>query len=107
RKIKLHVSIFKNDYSTIEKPSAIFLSKYTENLFHALYNIKTNKKHVLFPDIEHIIEGDNIVSGLSDETTEWYNKNKKYMTWAKFDTANNIPLPIKESIRNTFNRKKE
>lgn len=104
RTIKSQHKIFKNDYSSIEKPSAIFLSKYTEALFQALYNIKMNRKHVPFIEIEQILEGDNIVSGLSDETAEWYNQNKKSMTWAKFDASRSVPRLVKDAIDQAFDR---
>ena len=107
RTIKSEHKIFKSDYSMMEKPSAIFLSKYSEALFHALYNIKLNRPHVPFTDIEYILEGDNIVTGLSDETVEWYNKNKKIMTWKSFDASGSIQSQIKESINKSFDRKKE
>jgi hypothetical protein len=107
RIIKYEHKIFKSDYSMMEKPSAIFLSKYSEALFHALYNIKMNRPHTPFTDIEHILEGDNIVTGVSDETVEWYNKNKKIMTWKTFDASASIPSQIKESINKSFDRKKE
>lgn len=106
RTIKDQRKIFKNDYSTIEKPTAVFLSKYTEALFQALYNIKMNRKHVSFPDIEQILEGDQIVTGLSDDAVEWYNQNKKSMTWGKFDASTSIPKHIKDALSYAFDRNK-
>lgn len=104
RKVIQKQKIFKNDYSSIEKPSSIFLSKYSDMLFKALYNIKMNRQHQQFQEIENILEGDNIVSGLSDWAVEWYNKNKKYMTWEKFDTIRTLDPLIKQSINNAFDR---
>ena len=104
RVVKSQQKIFKFDYSSIEKLSAVFLSKYTEALFQALYNIKMNRKHVQFLEIEHIIEGENIVTGLSDEAADWYNQNKKSMTWAKFDASTMIPNLIKYAIGQAFDR---
>jgi hypothetical protein len=106
KKNKKLVNIFKNDYTSVENTSAIFLSKYTDQLFHALYNIKMNNKHTPFPDIEQILEGESVVTGLFDEATEWYNRNRKNMTWKKFDTLN-IDLRIKNAIIRLFDRKKE
>lgn len=104
RKVNHKKKIFKNDYSSIEKTSAIFLSRYIDLLFKAFYNIKMNRHHEQFQDIENILEGDNIVSGLSDEAAEWYSKNKKYMTWEKFDTMRTLDPLIKQAINNTFDR---
>lgn len=107
RIIKNKIKIYKNDYSTIEKPSAIFLSKYTEALFQALYNIKMNRNHIPFTDIEQILEGDNIVSGVSDDTADWYNQNKKTMTWEKFNKMKSIPKNIRDDIEYAFDKTKD
>lgn len=107
RKIKSRTKIFKQDYSSIEKPAAIFLTRYTENLFRALYNIKMNRKQIAYPEIENIIESDNIVMGLSEEVSQWYFHNRKFMTWLKFDNDANILKPIKDSINKVFDRNKE
>jgi hypothetical protein len=106
RQIKHKHKIFHNDYSTIEKPSSIFLSKYTESLFQTLYNIKMNRPHISFPEIEHIIEGDTIITGVSDEVISWYAKNKKHMTWSNFDALKNLDPLIKDAINHNFDRKK-
>ena len=106
RTIKSQHKIFKNDYSKIEKPSGIFLSKYAEALFQVLYNIKMNRKYIPFPDIETIINSNNIVTGLTDDTIEWYNNNKKSMTWGKFDECKTVPTHIKQGINVAFDRKK-
>jgi hypothetical protein len=107
RKIKHQKSIFKNDYSLIEKPSAIFLSKYTECLFRALYEIKHNIPHTPFTDIENVIDSDHVVTNLPEEVSIWYYKNKKNMTWEKFDTDDLIPELIKKMINQSFDRKKK
>ncbi len=104
--IKFHRKIFQHDYSFMEKQHSIFLSKFTENLFHALYNIKMNRKHVSFNDIENVIETDIIVSGLTEETTKWYYQNRKNMTWDKFNNDNRISKDIKDSISKSFDRTK-
>jgi hypothetical protein len=110
RTILSQKKIFKNkynDYETIENPSSIFLSKYSESLFQALYNIKMKRKHMRFPDIEHILDGDTVVTNLSNEVTDWFNKNKKQMTWLKFDYDNTIPQNIRDAINNSFDKTKE
>ncbi|VBB17969.1 ATP-dependent DNA helicase [Yasminevirus sp. GU-2018] len=104
RKVSVRHQIFNKEYTGIEKSSAIFLTKYVESFFQAIYNIKMNRAHVAFPDIENIIEGDNVVTNVADEVADWYAKNKKTMTWEKFDTMRNIDPFIKETINRAFNR---
>lgn len=107
RQVKFHYKIFRQDYSSIEKVSAIFLSKYTESLFKALYNIKMKRKHDTYPEIENVIDSDSVVTGISDVVTQWYYQNRKDMTWKKFDSDNSVPKHIKESIYYAFDRTKE
>ncbi len=104
--IKYQKQIFKNDYSMIEKTSAIFLSKYTECLFKTLCEIKHNKPHTPFVDIENVIESDHIVVGLSEDICQWFYKNKKIMTWDKFDKDDTIPKLTKDIINKNFDRNK-
>lgn len=106
RVIKYKKKIFKQDYSNIENTSAIFLSRYTENLFHALYNIKQKRKHDTYDEIENIINTNKIVTGITDGTAYWYYQNKKNFTWDKFDNAPNIPTNIRHEIDNKFDRNK-
>lgn len=98
--------IYTKEYISIEKTSSLFLSKFIENLFIALYNIKMNKKHKLFHEIEGII-GTNIVSGLSNSAINWYYKNKNNMTWDKFDNDDSIEDYIKKNIYHHFDKKQE
>lgn len=107
RIIKHQKRIFKDDYSMVEKTSAIFLSKYTECLFKALYEIKNNIPHTPFTEIENVIESDHIVTNISEDISQWYYKNKKNMTWDKFDRDDTIPKLIKDTINKNFNRKKQ
>ena len=104
--VKYQHRIFKKDYSNIDKTCSIFLSKYSEALFQVLYNMKMNRKYIPFIEIETILNSDQIVSGLTDETIEWYNKNKKTMTWKTFDECTSVPKLIKDTINTTFNRNK-
>lgn len=106
RRIKHQHRIFRTDYSSIEKTSSIFLSRYTDTLFHVLYNLKIYRKTIPFPDIEHIIEGDTIITDVSDNVASWYFKNKKNMTWEKFDNIRNMDNLIKDAINHKFNRTK-
>lgn len=106
RQIKHIHKIFHNDYSTIEKSSSIFLAKYVDLLFQTLYNIKMNRHHISFPEIEHIIEADNIVTGLSDDVIEWYKQNKRHMTWEQFNTIKNLDPLIKNAIIYNFDKTK-
>jgi thymidine kinase len=107
RTIRSQERIFKDDYTALEKPSAIFLSKYTEHLFQAIYNIKMKRKQTPMPEIEHILESENVVTNVSEETTTWYNQNRKNMTWDKFDKNASIPQNVKRSINYSFDRTKE
>jgi hypothetical protein len=107
RKIKFQKKIFKQDYSSLEKLSAIFLSKYTESIFQALYNIRMKRNHVPYPQIENVVNTDNIVTGMQDEVIKWYYQNRKSMTWNKFDNNDSIPGLIKEAIDRGFDRNKE
>lgn len=107
RKIRYQKRIFKSDYSMIEKTSAIFLSKYTECLFNALYEIKNGMKHAPFVEIENVIDSDHIVTDLSEEISKWFYKNKKDMTWEKFDKDYSIPKIIRDTINRTFDRNKQ
>lgn len=104
---KFKIEIFKRDYSTDEKPSAIFLSKYVQHLFYCLYSIKNGDKMPPFPDIEHILEGENIVTDLPDDAVEWYKHHRKTMTWDRFHTMKDIPPNIKRAIENNFDKKKD
>jgi hypothetical protein len=106
RQIKCTHKIYTKDYSTVAKPSAIFLAKYTESYFQTLYNIKMNRKHIRFTDIENILEGDHVVSGVPDEVVVWYAKNKKLMTWERFDYLRTIDDVTRYAINNTFDRNK-
>ena len=112
RKVLHKHKIFSLDYSTVEKHSGIFLSKFVINLFHALYNIKTNKKPDTFQTIENIINLDNadtnkVDSYMSLSTIEWYSKNRKLInSWEKFDADNTIQKDIKSNINSAFDRKK-
>jgi len=98
--------IFNKDYSQIEKQSGLFLSRFTENLFYSLYNIKTKNKQIKFKEIDNIIETENIVSGVSDETTKWYYSNRSKYTWDKFNKDNNISPNVKQEITALFNKSK-
>lgn len=98
--------IFTKDYTTIEKVSPLFLSKYINNLFKALYNIKMKRKQDIYTDIENIL-GSNIISGLPNYTINWYYKNRNNMNWDKFNSDNTIPTYIKTNINCYFDKKQE
>jgi len=106
RQIKHKHKIFHSDYSTIEKSSSIFLTKYAEFLFQTLYDIKMNRQHISFPEIENIIDGDTIITNVSDDVIEWYAKNKKNMTWEQFNTIKNLDPLIKDAITYKFDKTK-
>ena len=101
------IKISKNDYTNIEKTSAIFLSKFVDAYFHAVYNIKTKQPHMPIMEIETILNGNNIVCDVGDDVYEWYNRNRKYMTWDLFLSNKKIPQNIKTTILNKFDRSKE
>lgn len=98
--------IFTKDYTTIEKVSLLFLGKYTNNMFKALYNIKMNRPQETYSEIESIL-GNNIISGLPNSTINWYYKNRNGMNWDKFNSDTTIPEYIKTSINHHFDKKQE
>jgi len=95
------VDIYKTDYSYIEKKSAPFISKFIENLFYALCNIKNNVSQKKYIDIENIISNDNykILTNVSNELTEWYYKFRE-TDWSKLV----IPHNLKQEIDMTFDK---
>jgi hypothetical protein len=107
KKINFSEKIFKNDYSKIEKNNSIFLSKYVEQYFICLYNIHKGYKQESMPLIESIVDTDNIVSNCPDKISEWYYKNRKGMTWNKFNNMEDIDESIKKYINGNFDKKKE
>jgi hypothetical protein len=98
--------ISTNNYANNEKCSSTFLSKFVDAFFHAVYNIKMKRPHIAISEIETILGGDNIVSDVSDDVCEWYNKNRNTMSWEKFIANNTIPQNIKYAILNKFDRSK-
>lgn len=106
RKYTYYSKIFTKDYTSIEKISSLFLGKFTTNLFIALYNIKMNRKHKTYPEIESIL-GTNIVTGLSNSAINWYYKNRNNMTWDKFNNDTSIESYIKSNIYHHFDKKQE
>ena len=99
-------NLYTKDYTSIENTSSLFLGKFVTNLFIALYNIKMNRKHKTFPEIESIL-GTNIVTGLSNSAINWYYKHRNNMTWDKFNSDNSIPPYIKNNIYFHFDKKQE
>jgi len=110
RKIKYQHDMYQtssqSNYSAIEKQSSIFLLKYTDALFLALYNIKMNRPLASFTEIENIIEGDTVVKNVSADVIDFYTKNKKSMTWEKFDSMRNLDPLIRTAINHHFDRTK-
>lgn len=104
RKIKFQNKIFKKNYATIEKQSSLFLSRYTEQLFHALYNIKMKRNHIVYSEIENIIEPNNVVTDVPEEIIKWYYANRKNMTWQKYDKDESINEYIRQGIDTHLNR---
>lgn len=102
RTVKNSYKFFTKDY-TVDR-SSIFLAKFTECFFRSIYNIKMKRPHLEFPEIETIIEGEHIVSGVSDEVSEFFFRNKKTMTWAKFDSLRDLDPLIKNTINFKFDR---
>jgi hypothetical protein len=96
----LKKKIFKTDYSNIEKSSSIFLSKFTESLFHAFIAIKTDKPQKAYIDIINIIETKGIITNAPSEIIDWYHRNRKHMTWNKFDLINKYNKDNKDNKNN-------
>ena len=103
-KIVRRKKIFKRDYTDIDKVSGIFLSKYVTNLFHGLMSMSEKSTVVKFPEIESIIDSDTMITGAPDEVTLWYYRNRKGMTWEKFDRLDKIPDHVKRFINDNFKR---
>jgi hypothetical protein len=106
KKLVSQKKIFDRNYSDVVNDSNLFLAKYTENFFIALYNIKKKRTQKAYPEIENIIDTDIVVMNLSEEATKWYYNNRKNMTWNIFDRSN-IPKNIKDGINASFDRTKE
>jgi Mimiviridae putative ATP-dependent DNA helicase len=99
--------IFKTEYTDIDKVSGVFLARYVSNLFHGLMSMSEKSTVVKFPEIESIIDSDTMVTGASDEVSLWYYRNRKGMTWDKFDRLNNINEHVKNFINENFKRNKK
>ncbi len=100
--LTLKKRIFKKDYSSIEKSSAILLSKFVDALFHAMLAIKNGHPPKKYTDIVNIIESKGIVTNAPYELIEWYHEHKKNMTWEKFDNIKDENL---KGIINLVNAK--
>ena len=89
---KQTIKIFKKHYTDIYSPSSIFLGKYVENLFNCYLNIRYNREHKRYIDIENIaLKSEKILTNVPSQVTEWYYANRDNMTWEKYDM-------IKESL---------
>lgn len=99
-------NIHNNNYSSIEKESSYFLSKYTDKLFHTLYCLARNIDRNVFQDLEDIINDGLIISDIPDYVSRWYYDNRKTMTW---ETYNNMDISedIRRYINNKFDRNKD
>jgi hypothetical protein len=105
KKLVLENEIY-DDYTEIEKNNSIFLSKFVEQLFISIYNIKYGYKQTEFPIIESIITSSDIITGCSEKISEWYFKNRKNITWKKYDKME-ISNDIRKFVDNNFDRNKE
>jgi Mimiviridae putative ATP-dependent DNA helicase len=104
-KVTKRKKIFKKEYTSVDKVSGIFLSRYVTNLFHGLMSMLEKSTVVKFPEIESIIDSDTMVTGAPDEVTLWYYRNRKGMTWDRFDRTN-MDQNIRSFINLNFKRDK-
>lgn len=124
--------IFDNEYIEQDKVSGVFLSRYITNLFHGLMRLSRNRMRsipesndssdspsimadddivskldmVRFPEIESIIDADTMITGAPDSVTLWYYRNKRGMTWEKFDKIDKIDSNVRKFINAKFSRDK-
>lgn len=86
----------------------MFISKYIKNLFIIYYQLSHNLDKKRFDEVEHIINAVKIVSNVSYNVSEWFNKNKKHMTWKEFDRIKNeFDEKFIDCIETKFDRKIE
>lgn len=81
----------------------LFFVKYVFALFQGLYNIKMKNKQERIMDIEYALDGDAVVTNMSDDVVEWYKKHRNY-SWNQFDQDKSIQKSIKDAINNKFDR---
>jgi hypothetical protein len=103
---KQTVKIFK-DYSDIETESSIFLGKYVENLFNCYLNIRYNRSHKRYVDIENIGNSSCILTNVSYIASDWYYMNRAQLTWTKYDSMKDTLDPlIVDFVEKKLDRKK-
>jgi hypothetical protein len=98
---KTEVNIY-NDYKYIEFDKSIFLGKYVESLFINLYKMKQGLEKIKYKEIENIIES-NIIFNTEHYISDWFEKNKKNLTWERVRNDISIDIKIKNFINQYFN----
>lgn len=77
--------IYKNDYTEIEHTHGIYLGKFVEALFNCFNNIRFNRDHKRYVDIENIIDSKRIITNAPYPVTNWYSKNRGMLTWELYE----------------------
>lgn len=86
--------------------SNLFLTKFTINFFHLLYNKKHKIPRKKYPDIENLIHSKHIVTDVPILVNEWFYNNRNHLTWESFDQDKGTLHPvIVETINNKFSRR--
>jgi superfamily I DNA/RNA helicase len=82
---RLITKIYDNDFAP-SVSSNMFLGKYIENVFFALYRMKNKMEKRKYVDIENIIKSKHIVMDIPTVVSEWYYINRDHLSWELFDS---------------------
>ncbi len=105
-KQKQITNIFEKECSSLS--SSIFLGKYVENLFFALYRMQHKMEKRKYIDIENIINSEHIVMDIPVSVSEWYYANRDHLSWETFDVEKSgMDKIIVECVEKKFNRSRK
>jgi len=98
------IKMYRYKQPELPVSSSIFLGKYVEAYFHAIYSIKNIMPKKRYLQIESIIKSEYILTNVKKSIVEWFELNKT-LTWAEFNVKkSNIDKDIVSYIETRFNK---
>ena len=106
KNMKTIKKIFPEEYIQNDNTeNSIFLGKFTESLFNCYSNIRHNRSHKKYIDIENIIHSKNMLSNVPPYVIDWFLINRNRLTWDLYDKEKDkLDNKITSYIESNFNR---